>query len=41
MTRVCDVLVAALVLVGLLILGGSTLLLDAWWNRPSVDLADS
>jgi hypothetical protein len=39
MTTVCRVVVA-LIVVGLLVWGGSTLLLDAWWKRQPTDLAD-
>jgi hypothetical protein len=38
---VSDVLVAALIVVGVLVWGGSTLLLDAWWRRwDRPDLAE-
>jgi hypothetical protein len=32
--------VGALIVVGVLVWAGSTLLLDAWWKRQSTDLAD-
>jgi hypothetical protein len=39
MATVCHVVVALLV-VGVFVSGGSSLLLDAWWDRQPVDLAD-
>jgi hypothetical protein len=39
MATVCHVVVA-LIVVGVLIWAGSSLLLDAWWGRHRVDLAD-
>jgi hypothetical protein len=32
--------VVAFIVVGLLVWGGSTLLLDAWWKRQPTDLTD-
>jgi hypothetical protein len=33
-------MVVALIVVGVLVWGGSTLLLDAWWKRQPTDLAE-
>jgi hypothetical protein len=33
-------LVVALIVAGLLVWGGATLLRDAWWGRQRVDLVD-
>jgi hypothetical protein len=40
MATVCHVVVAALIAVGVLLWAGATLLLDAWWGRQRVDLAE-
>jgi hypothetical protein len=39
MGTVCHVVVA-LIVVGVLVWAGSTLLLDVWWGRRRVDLVD-
>jgi hypothetical protein len=33
-------MVVALIVVGVLVWGGSTVLLDAWWKREPTDLVD-
>jgi hypothetical protein len=40
MATVCGVLLVALIVVRVLVWGGSTLLLDAWWKRQPTDLVD-